>query len=292
VKDTIASIQNKLKNIAQAEGKAYQLILTRYFQERLLFRIFQSPYSSHFFLKGGALLYAFEKEKSRPTLDIDLLAQKISNEKSILLQCFRTICLLVYEADGLVFDLDSLAAFEIAKEGKYSGVRLKVKVSLGNIRQVMQVDIGFGDVMTPGPVQMIYPTLLLSMDSPKVQAYSVETIIAEKFEAMIDLSEMNSRMKDFYDLYRLLKGGNFERKILLSAIINTFRQRQTAYPQNHPLFTLDFANSIPRNQQWKAFLQKSSLDVILEFSDVMQTIREEIHPVYQQMCPKPPNPGQ
>jgi hypothetical protein len=155
-----------------------------------------STYSRHFCLKGGALLYALEREKSRPTLDIDLLGIQLSNDASSLTNAFYEVCSVPYPDDGIVFDLSTLATSEITKEGSYSGIRVKIAVQLGNIRQVMQVDIGFGDVITAGPVSMEYPTLL-AMAPPKVQAYSVETVIAEKFEAMIDLAEMNSRMKDF-----------------------------------------------------------------------------------------------
>ena len=146
MKNPIASIQYKLRHIAQLEGKSYQLILIRYFQERLLFRIFLSSYSYNFCLKGGALLYAFEREKSRPTLDIDLLGMQIKNDEYTLKNIFYEICSMPYSNDGVAFNLDTLTTSEIAKEGNYSGIRIKVEATLGNMRQTMQVDIGFGDV--------------------------------------------------------------------------------------------------------------------------------------------------
>lgn len=190
MRNNIASIQSMLKHIAQEEGKAYQLILTRYFQERLLFRVFSSVYALNFCLKGGALLYALEQEKSRPTLDVDLLALQLSNEAPRLIEVFTEIGTIEYDTDGVILDTRTLTAVPITNEGAYPGIRIKIGVSLGNIRQVMQVDIGFGDVVTPAPTRMQYPTLL-AMDSPQVQAYSIETIIAEKFEAMIDLAQIN-----------------------------------------------------------------------------------------------------
>lgn len=282
MKYSIASIKGKLKAIAQADGKAYQLILTRYFQERLLFRIFLSSYCRNFCLKGGALLYALEREKSRPTLDIDLLGMQISNDEALLQGVFYEICSIPDLEDGVGFDLDTLATSEITKEGSYSGIRVKIAMHLGNIRQMMQIDIGFGDQITPGPVQMEYPTLL-EMPCPEVQAYSVETVMAEKFEAMIDLAEMNSRMKDFYDLYRLLNGQHYDRAILKEAITQTFRRRQTIYQNDHPIFSEAFASNEKRIIQWKSFLKKSFLDPNLVFLEVMQTISRELLPLYEQL---------
>jgi predicted nucleotidyltransferase component of viral defense system len=205
MRNLIASIQTKLKQLAAAENKSYQLILTRFFQERLLYRIFISPYKSHFCLKGGALLYAFEKEASRPTLDIDLLGLKIDNDLLHFKDVFFEICQMEDTTDAVTFNLDTLTTAKINKVDKYAGVRVKIEVKLGNIKQNLQIDIGFGDVVTPNPIAMDYPTLL-TMSVPKIQAYSIETLIAEKFEAMISLAEMNSRMKDFYDIYSLLLG--------------------------------------------------------------------------------------
>lgn len=284
MKNPIASIQSKLKEIAQADGKAYQLILTRYFQERLLLRIFLSSYSRNFCLKGGALLYAIEREKSRPTLDIDLLGMQIVNDEHTLKNIFHEICSIPYEADGVTYDLTTLTVAEITNQGNYSGIRVKIRAGLGNIKQVMQIDIGFGDIVTPAPIQMEFPTLL-AMDSPQVQAYSTETVIAEKFEAMIDLAEMNSRMKDFYDLYRLLNGRNYDSIVLTKAIANTFNRRQTAYLANHPVFSEGFAVDEKRNRQWQAFLRKSFLDVSIGFPEVMQIIKAELLPGYQQLKP-------
>lgn len=282
MKNVIASIQGRLKVVAQAEKKVYQLILTRYFQERLLFRIFLSVHGQNFCLKGGALLFALQRERSRPTLDIDLLGMRISNDQNTLLCVFREVCAVPYQEDGVTFDLDTLKASEITKEGNYNGTRIKIAANLGNIRQIMQIDIGFGDIITPAPVRMDYPTLL-AMECPVVQAYSVETVIAEKFEAMIDLAELNSRMKDFYDLYRLLSGKSHDRAVLTDAIINTFTRRQTAYQAGHPVFSDAFARDTKRNGQWKAFLKKSFLDETIPFAEVMHVISSELLPIYRQL---------
>jgi predicted nucleotidyltransferase component of viral defense system len=280
MKNLTASIQAKLKQIANSEKKSYQLILTRYFQERLLYRIFISTYKTHFCLKGGALLYAFEKEASRPTLDIDLLGLEIANNLLHFKKVFYEICCIDDVTDAVTFNLDSLTTSKINKVDKYSGVRVKVEVRLGNIKQNLQVDIGFGDVVTPNPVAMDYPTLL-DMNIPKIQAYSIETLIAEKFEAMISLAEMNSRMKDFYDIYSLLLHKKYDSDILKKAIFNTFQKRKTDFIANHSLFEDKFAENEKMLVQWKSFLVKSTLDTNIAFVEVLSLIKVELLPVYE-----------
>ncbi len=280
MKSVIASIQYQLKQLAVAEGKAYQLILTRYFQERLLFRLATSAYATQFCLKGGTLLYAVEQQKSRPTLDIDLLAMGLARETDQLPRIFRQIGQLAYNPDGVLFETTELTTEPITEAGPYLGVRLKLPATLGNIRQLLQIDIGFGDVVTPAPVQMTYPTLL-AMEQPQLLAYSLETVIAEKFDAMIDLAEINSRMKDFYDVYRLLSGKLYVERVLIDAIRATFGWRQTVTQADHPLFRPGFATDPRRTAQWQAFLRKSGLDESIRFIDVMHLITIRLLPIYQ-----------
>jgi predicted nucleotidyltransferase component of viral defense system len=281
MKNRVASVQDRLKKIARTDQKSFQLLLIRYFQERILYRLSCSSYREHFCLKGGALMYALEMEKSRPTMDLDLLGMGLSRREADFHSIFRSILKLMYEADGVTFDLGTIASEEIAKEGHYSGIRIKVIAQLGNIRQNMQVDIGFGDFVTPAPVQMKFPTLL-EMDAPELLAYSPETVIAEKFEAMIDLAETNSRMKDFYDLFRLLQPGQHDPEILRQAISNTFRTRETAFASNHSLFTDEFALDEKRILQWQSFLAKSNLEA-LSFSDVHLQIVKTLKPLYDEL---------
>jgi predicted nucleotidyltransferase component of viral defense system len=286
MRNLIASIQTKLKQVAATEKISYQLILTRFFQERLLYRIFISPYKSHFCLKGGALLYAFEKEASRPTMDIDLLGLKIDNDLLHFKDVFFEICQIEDATDAVTFDLDSLTTAKINKVDKYAGVRVKIEVKLGNIKQNLQIDIGFGDVVTSNPIAMDYLTLL-AMNAPKIQAYSIETLIAEKFEAMISLAEMNSRMKDFYDIYSLLLHKKYDLGILKQAIANTFERRKTDYVANHPIFTSEFAENENRLVQWKSFLTKSTLDINILFTDVLKIIKTELLPIYETLNQEP-----
>ncbi len=282
MKNSVTSIQARLRNLAQADGRNYQLILIRYFQERLIYRLSVSNYCDNFCLKGGALLYALEQEKSRPTLDIDLLGLKMRSEQLHLKNVFTEICQKNDEQDAVTFNMDSLTTSEIAKEGKYSGVRIKIEAFLGTMRQTLQIDIGFGDIVTPKPIFMVYPTLLV-MNQPHIWAYSIESVIAEKFEAMIDLAETNSRMKDFYDVYQLLQSHNFQNDILQEAIIQTFRKRQTIFKAQHPLFKEAFATDEKRLLQWQVFLRKTKLEISLDFQIVMKAIRDNLLPFYEKV---------
>jgi predicted nucleotidyltransferase component of viral defense system len=277
MKNAAHSIQERLRTVARSGGKEFQLILTRYFQERLLFRISQSPYAGNFCLKGGALLYAFEKEASRPTLDIDLLSLKIQRDVERFKGIFDEICGISFPADGVQFETDRLAVREIMEQRKYAGLEIKAPVSLGNMKQLLKIDVGFGDVATPPPSVMIYPTLL-DMEAPEIKAYSPETIIAEKFEAMIDLAEANSRMKDFYDVYQLLSKDIFDPEILQEAVRQTFKRRNTALSAGHPLFHPAFAEAPGRVALWNNFLQRAKLDEKLAFSEVMEVIRKRLMP--------------
>lgn len=283
MKDSIPSIQDRLRKVAKATGKDFQLILTRYFQERLLFRLAQTRHKEDFCLKGGALLYALKQEMSRPTLDIDLLSMKIRLDRALFLNIFKEIGKVHHPADGIQVEVAQIAIQEIMEQRRYAGLRVKVPVSLGKMRQMMSIDIGFGDIVTPDPSWMIYPTLL-DMDAPKIKAYSTETVIAEKFEAMIDLAESNSRMKDFYDVWQLLSQGRFDMDTLEKAIFQTFTNRRTTLTLNHPIFSLAFGEDAGRNKLWEGFLRRSKLDSAPLFPEVMMVIRSRLEPIYSALC--------
>lgn len=283
MKQLTDSIKSRLKNIAQSENKTYQILLIRYFTERLIYRLSISPFKNHFCLKGGALLYAFAKETSRPTMDLDLLGLHIANDQ--LKSVFQSISQIPCSEDGIVFLSDTIITSEIQKEGRYTGVRIKMEGRLDNIRQVLQIDIGFGDIVTPAPIEMTYPTLL-PMSSPHIIAYSAETIIAEKFEAMINLAEQNSRIKDFYDVFGLLQSHFYQETVLEEAISNTFRQRETLFIKNHVLFTKDFAENPKRHQEWQSFLTKMNKHIAIknvDFTEVMALIVERLQPLYSKL---------
>lgn len=250
------SIRTRLLNLAKEEKQEYMKVLVRYLHERLLFRISASPYKSHFLLKGSSLLFALDGFKARPTIDIDLLGERISNDRDNLKEVFQKVCAIECEDDGVRFDATSLELEPIAVEKKYPGTSVKVVAHLDTIVQQVSVDIGFGDVVTPYPLSLDYPLLLPDVPAVELYAYSLETLIAEKFHAMVDRDESNSRMKDFFDVYQLFANHEIDKELLAEAIVGTFKNRNTPYRENLALFTDKFATDATRNIWWKAFLKR------------------------------------
>ena len=271
------SIKTRLLTLAKEEKQDYMKVLVRYLHERLLFRISASPFKSHFLLKGSSLLYALDGFKARPTIDIDLLGERISNDRDSLNRVFQKVCSVECEDDGVSFDADSLELVPIAVEKKYPGTCVKVVAHLDTIVQQVSVDIGFGDVVTPYPVSLDYPLLLPDVPAVELYAYSLETLIAEKFHTMVDRDESNSRMKDFFDVYQLFTYHEIDMTLLEEAIVSTFKNRNTSYKDNLALFTDKFARDDTRNEWWKAFLKKIRWKEQIDFSDVMNCIKENLH---------------
>lgn len=279
-KDYGKSVKAKLLNLSKAEGLPYQPLLIRYVQERLLYRLAQSKYKNRFYLKGGVLLYAHEQLKARPTLDIDFLGNSINNDKKIIEEAFSEICSISYKEDGTVFDTDSIETEEINENRVYKGIRLHVTAQLDTVRQKTTMDIGFGDVITPEPQELEYPLLLNGLPAASIMAYSLETVVAEKFQAMIELSENNSRMKDFYDLYTLLYNNTLDSYMLEKAIHATLKNRGTVYEENHPLFSDDFPKN-PRFQMlWKGFIRKIG-KTEPNFETAVNLIKERLFPYWE-----------
>jgi len=199
-----------------------------------------------FYLKGGALMYAYERFAARPTLDIDFLGKDISNEGSSIVAVFREICSIPFEEDGVNFDVDNIKYQDITEFKDYHGIRLSIPVRMDTISQTMTMDIGFGDVVTPAPVVLDYPVLLDHLPSVNILAYSIETVIAEKFHAIVDLADQSSRMKDYFDLYNILRNESFDASILQEAVIRTFNNRHTAYDENTMFFRSEYAPMTPK----------------------------------------------
>lgn len=197
------SIKMKLKSYSKANSKIHQNTLVKFFQERFLYRLSKSDYQENFLLKGGALAYTISREETRHTRDIDFLLTKLKAETEALMKIFSEIAKIDGD-DAVVFTPDSIKVETITKEGNYTGTRINIKAKLDNIRQLIQIDIGVGDYVTPGSQEVIYPTILEELEAPILFAYSTETLIAEKFNAMIDLGVYNSRMKDFYDVCKFI----------------------------------------------------------------------------------------
>lgn len=278
-KNIPASVSERLKHLARKENKSFELVLLLYLQERFLYRLSLSPFADRFILKGGLLLYSMTRLQTRPTKDIDFLARRVPNNMESLKEVFRQISGIPVLHDGVHFDEHSVTAERITEDADYQGVRIKVTGYLGKMRRPLQVDIGFGDVVIPKPTTIDYP-VLLDMERPHLLAYSVESVVAEKFEAMITLSVANSRMKDFYDLYLLLNSHDFEGRVLQESLFETFSRRGTNLERNPALFSDSFARNQKRLAQWNAFLTRSGLKDI-PFETVMARLRTFLQPVYE-----------
>ena len=282
MKNRADSIRARLLNLAKKERIDFQLIIIRFLHERLLYRISVSDYSQQLILKGGAFIYAVQGIKSRPTIDVDLLGTQISNDIETLCGVFRQICTIESE-DEVAFNPKSVVGELITQQDKYNGVRLYIDATYHTVKQRIQIDGVFGDIVIPVAQELEYPILLDEMQIPVIQAYSTETVIAEKFQAMIELSVANSRMKDFYDVYNLLTDNKFDNETLEEAIKVTFVNRGTSYTENHALFTAEFGTNPQRKKSWTVFLNKINRDKELEFEDVMRLISEKLMPFWAKM---------
>ena len=283
VKNYGKSVRTRLLNLSKEEGIPFMTLLVRYLQERLLYRVSQSTFHDNLYLKGGALLYAHQQEKSRPTKDIDFLGRHINNDSDFVKSVFCKIVSIPCETDGVVFDGEHIEAVNITEDKEYHGVRLTILAALDTIRQKISIDIGFGDVVVPMPQSLDYPVLLKDVPKVSVLAYSLETVVAEKFEAMISLSVDNSRMKDFFDVSRILTTGDVNPLLLQEAITHTFKNRGTVYKENHPLFEAAFYENEKRQIQWRAFLRNIKWTDPVTLGEVGTVIIEGLMPYWRKL---------
>jgi hypothetical protein len=253
-----ASVRARLTDKARSRGDNVQLILLRFAIERLIYRLSQSKHRDDFILKGAMLFSLWADVPYRGTGDLDLLGTGNPVPERIT-SIFRELCGLSVPDDGLVFDADSVAAERTRAEDEYQGVRVELNATLAGARLRIQIDIGFGDVVTPEAQAINYPTLL-DFPEPRLRAYPPETVVAEKLEALVSLSIRNSRMKDFFDLWIIAKSFAFDGAVLADAVSATFARRQTEVPAETPVaFTPDFADDASKQSQWGAFLKRTSL---------------------------------
>jgi predicted nucleotidyltransferase component of viral defense system len=256
--DIAASVRQRLLNLAREQGEDFQLVLTRFALERFLHRLGRSEFHEQFILKGAMLFSLWGGMPHRATRDIDLLG---FGESAVarLVQVFQAICLERVDGDGVAFPPESVRGMEIREDQEYDGVRITIEARLGVARILVQVDIGFGDAVTPVAQHAEYPTIL-DFPAPYLRVYPRESVVAEKFQAMIHLGMANSRMKDFYDLWIMGKMFPFEGEILTKAIKTTFDRRRTALPDKVPLtFTAEFSEDAGKQTQWRAFIRRSQL---------------------------------
>lgn len=271
-----ASVRARLLNRARETQQDFNLILTRYAIERLLYRISISPYANQFLLKGALLFDLWFDIPHRPTRDADFLGFGAS-ERSRIEGIFKELC-AVDAADGVVFKSESVRASEIRKEANYNGIRVIMIGLIDGARCHVQIDIGFGDAVTPAPEEVDYPVILDGFASPKLRVYPRYTVVAEKFEALASLGIANSRMKDYFDLWVLSKQSDFHGDTLRQAVHATFDRRGTPLTGNAPLgLTEAFAMDIQKKTQWQAFLRKNGLDS-LELSEVVAELHAFIMP--------------
>lgn len=255
-----ASVRQRLLNASRARREDFQVTLTRYGLERLLYRLSKSAHSDQFVIKGAMLFSAWNEVPHRPTRDLDLLSFG-ANDISHLEEMFREIVNTEAEPDGLEFFTERVSGGRIKEDQEYEGVRLSVQARLERARLSLQIDIGFGDAITPAPEEIEYPTLLADLPAPRLRAYSRYSVVAEKFQAMVMLGIANTRMKDFFDLWTLARSFDFDGRVLCQAMKVTFARRETEVPSTAPLaLTPEFYGDRTKQSQWGAFLKRSQLD--------------------------------
>ena len=253
-RDLGASVRQRLLNQSRLQQRPFQELLQYYAMERFLYRLSKSDFCDRFLLKGALLLTAWQASLSRPTIDIDL-AGRTGNDLEHIRSLFQRFCQLQVEPDGIEFDAATMEVDRIAEEAEYEGVRARFTGWLAKARIPMQIDVGFGDVVVPGPAEIEYPTLL-DFPAPRIMAYPRETVIAEKLEALTHLGALNSRMKDFYDLALLSRLYSFEGVSLARAISATFGHRHTRVEADPIGLSEGFSRDPAKALQWRAFVRR------------------------------------
>lgn len=271
-----ASIHARLLKRARERGEDFNLVLTRYAIERFLYRLSLAPLGKSLVLKGALLFDLWFDVPHRPTHDADFLGIGDHTADS-LIAALGIVCSVVSD-DGMEFDAASVATEEIREEARYGGLRAKLLGRLGNARCPLQIDVGYGDAVTPGPETAVYPTLLDDLPAPRLRVYPRATVMAEKLDAIISLGIANSRMKDYFDLHALAREGKVDANVLADAIAATLTRRATLIPAGDPFgLSAEFALDATKRTQWSAFLRKNRLEapaldvVVAEIRDHVQS---------------------
>ncbi|MBI4878385.1 MAG: nucleotidyl transferase AbiEii/AbiGii toxin family protein [Planctomycetes bacterium] len=272
-----ASVRARLFDLSRHRGVEFQLVLSEYAIERLLFRLGESAYSERFVLKGATLFKLWTGEHHRATWDLDLLGRGRSTAAEVV-AVIQDVCSIRVQ-DGIEFDTVSVAAEEIRTADEYTGVRVRFQARLDDALIPVRVDVGFGDAVEPAPSRQVYPTLL-DHPPPRILVYPREAVVAEKVEAMISLAVTNSRMKDFYDVHVLASTFAFDGATLARAVRATFLRRATPFPDGEPLvLSPGFLSAPERDTQWRAFLKRGRLVVRLDAARLADGLREFLVPV-------------
>ncbi len=282
---SVESIKGKLKYRSRITKRLYSEILTMFLIERFIYRISISNYKGNFILKGGVLLYAiYNKEYPRATADIDLLSKGIKNDVDKIKKVFQDIIGIDYRNDFVTYDLESLDLSGLTKGDFYTGVKVTVESYLGKSKQKISIDIGFGDIVKPEVLQMEFPTIL-DLETPKINVYSKESIIAEKFEAIVSLGELNSRYKDYFDIYTLLNTTDFNYNAILGAIKATFDQRKTSLDYII-LYDDEYINNPTRRRFWNSMIKKRGIKQEISFIECGRMIRDFVKPIVNELKEK------
>ena len=284
-KNVPASVHQRLLNKAREKSCPFDEILQHFAIERFIYRLSKSPQADRFVLKGALMFSVWTGSMSRPTMDIDLLG-KIENNLELIAAVVKDACDTEVDDDGIVFHKDTVTATKITEDADYKGVRILLRGNLGSIRLFLQIDVGFGDVVIPGPEKIKYP-VILDFPPPELHGYTMESTIAEKFQAMVKLGLLNSRMKDFYDMWYLSRTFDFSGETLIDAIEKTFEKRKTPLINEPTVFNLTFIKDDTKQAQWKGFIEKTRLtDAPSSFKDVAAAIKVFLHPIVASIISK------
>ena len=272
-----ASIRARLLNLARKTRRDFDALLLQYCQERFLYRLSISPFKANFVLKGALLLLPYDIPLLRPTKDIDFLAKGTSNDPKAIRKVIEQIAAIDAE-DGVSFSKANLHVERIMEGADYEGIRVKIQGILQEARKVIQLDIAYGDVITGGPVDMTFPVLMEEQPAPRLKVYSKESAVAEKFESLVKLNILTSRMKDLYDILFMASQSSFELPSLHKAILSTFRHRMTPIGNRQVIFEEGFKSSKEKQTQWSAFLKRNRLESFSSFSEAVEHMQLFIDP--------------
>jgi len=272
-----ASVHQLLLDKAHQTNRPFNELLQYYVMERYLYRLSKSPHAPKFILKGALMFTAWRLESYRPTRDIDLLG-KTTNQVDRVGAIAKEVCTQSVEPDGVIFNPNTVTGTTIAENANYEGVRIRFQANLGTARVTLQPDIGFGDVIVPGPQPIEYPTIL-DFPAPQLRGYSKESIVAEKFESLVTLGILNSRMKDYFDLWTLSRQFDFDGQTLGNAVAKTFSNRGTKISAEPVGLTAQFADDPTKKAQWRGFVRKSRLDTSSDLAEVLFAVARFLQPV-------------
>ena len=278
IKNISASVHQRLLNEARESSRPFNEIFQKFAMERIIYRLSKSPYNDLFILKGALMFCVWFGPDNRPTMDIDLLGS-LNNNLEKISSVMKEICQTQVEEDGIFFNPDSVTTTKITEDAEYEGVRVRIKGNLGNARINIQIDIGFGDEIIPAPQKVYYPSLL-DFSKPLIHGYSRESIIAAKFQVIVKFGIVNTRIKDFYDIWYLSQNLDFRGHYLTRAIIKTFQKRNTAIENSASIFRKTFKKDPEKDSQWKSFLKKAKIERTPHlFVQILEEIQTFLEPV-------------